>query len=369
MSGAGLSLAGGYPMPAIYHPVMVEKVLLAEPRGFCAGVEMAIKALTWMVRVFEPPVYCYHEIVHNAIVVGVFERAGVVFVDSIEDVPEGSPVMLSAHGSSPEVVEGATRRGSVMVDAVCPLVTKVHHEVRKRAAEGYEIIYVGHAGHDEAIGTAAEAPDAVTLVDPADGLGDFDPADPSRVALVAQTTLGLYEWQGVLDEATGRYPGVWTARRSDLCYATTNRQQAVQRLAAESDVVVVVGSANSSNTRALVRVARAAGATAHRVDGPEAVEAGWFEGARVVGVTAGASAPDGSVRAVIEAVAPGAPVELLSVTTEGEYFPLPPQLRALLAALQGAMEGGVAARRPGEPGRLEDDRGWGATEALEMLDT
>jgi 4-hydroxy-3-methylbut-2-en-1-yl diphosphate reductase len=346
---------------------MVEKVLLAEPRGFCAGVEMAIKALTWMVRAFEPPVYCYHEIVHNATVVAVFERSGVVFVDSIDEVPEGFPVMLSAHGSSPEVVEAAARRGSVMVDAVCPLVTKVHHEVRRRAAEGYDIIYVGHAGHDEAIGTAAEAPDAVTLVDPDEGLGSFEPADPSRVALVAQTTLGVFEWQGVLDEATSRFPEVWTAKRSDLCYATTNRQEAVQRLAAASDVVVVVGSANSSNTRALVRVARAAGAVAHRVDGPESVRGEWFEGARVVGVTAGASAPDNSVRQVIDAVAPGAPVELLSVTTEGEYFPLPPGLRALLTCLQAAVEGAVTARRPGEPGRLEEDRTWGATEALEML--
>jgi 4-hydroxy-3-methylbut-2-en-1-yl diphosphate reductase len=347
--------------------VMVERVLLAEPRGFCAGVEMAIKALTWMVRVFEPPVYCYHEIVHNSIVVDVFERVGVVFVDSIGDVPANSPIMLSAHGSAPEVVAAAGERGAVMIDAVCPLVTKVHHEVKRKAAEGFDIIYVGHAGHDEAIGTVAEAPDAVTLVDPSVGLGGFQPADPDRVALVAQTTLGLFEWQDVLDSARFRFPDLWTARRSDLCYATTNRQAAVERLAAASDVVIVVGSENSSNTQALVRVARAAGTDSYRVDGPDGVEPAWLEGARTVGVTAGASAPDSSVRAVIAAMAGDAPVEMLSITREGEYFPPPPQLRTLLGALQSALEGGLTARLPGRAGRLEDDRGWGATEALEEL--
>ena len=283
-------------------PAMVDKVLLAEPRGFCAGVEMAIKALTWMVRVFEPPVYCYHEIVHNRSVVDAFERAGVVFVDDIGEVPAGAPVMLSAHGSSPEVVAAAGERGSVMVDAVCPLVTKVHHEVKRMAGKGFEIIYVGHEGHDEALGTLAQAPESVTLVDPADGLGDFGPDDP--VALVAQTTLGLYEWEGVLEEAGARYPDLWTARKSDLCYATTNRQSAVEVLARRSDVVLVVGSENSSNTQALVRVASAAGCATYRVDGPGSIDPGWLDGAGTVGITAGASAPDQSVQAVIDAVGP-----------------------------------------------------------------
>lgn len=346
---------------------MVERVLLAEPRGFCAGVEMAIKALTWMVRVFQPPVYCFHEIVHNATVVEVFERAGVVFVESIDDVPPGSPIMLSAHGSAPEVVAAAAARSAVMVDAVCPLVTKVHHEVRSKAAAGFEIIYVGHEGHDEAVGTVAEAPDAVTLVDPEQGLAAFAPADPSRVALVAQTTLGVFEWEAVLDAARERFPDLWTARRSDLCYATTNRQDAVHQLALASDVVLVVGSATSSNTRALVRVAHEHGAPAYRVDGPESIDPAWFVGATTVGVTAGASAPDSSVRSVIDAVAPTGGVELLSVSRESEYFPPPPQLRAFLASLQAAVEAGVSARRPGRPGPLDEDRSWGATEALDLL--
>jgi 4-hydroxy-3-methylbut-2-enyl diphosphate reductase len=348
-------------------PAMVEQVLLAEPRGFCAGVEMAIKALTWMTRVFPPPVYCYHQIVHNAPVVAVFEAAGVVFVDTLDAVPSGAPLMLSAHGSAPAVVREAQERGAIVVDAVCPLVTKVHHEVRRMAGAGYRVLYVGHEGHDEALGTIAEAPEAVTLVDPAAGLADFAAPDPGKVALLAQTTLGHHEWEGVLAAATARFPDLWTARRSDLCYATTNRQAAVEVLARQADVVLVVGSANSSNTGALVRVARAAGAPAHRVERPDSVDPAWVAGARVVGVTAGASAPDGAVRAVVEALAPTGGVEVVTVTAEEEYFPPPPQLRALLASLQAAVEGGCAARAPGRPGPLEDDRSWDAARALELL--
>jgi 4-hydroxy-3-methylbut-2-enyl diphosphate reductase len=327
---------------------------------------MAIKALTWMVRVFEPPVYCYHEIVHNASVVMAFEQAGVIFVDDIDAVPEGAPVMLSAHGSAPDVVAAATARAAVTVDAVCPLVTKVHHEVKRKAAAGFNIIYLGHAGHDEAVGTVAEAPEAVTLVDPADGLGGFTPADPSRVALVAQTTLGMHEWQDVLDEAATRFPSLETSRKSDLCYATTNRQEAIEVLAARSDVVLVVGSATSSNTNALVRVAEAAGTAAHRVDGPEAVDPAWLEGASVVGVTAGASAPDQAVRAVIAAIAPTDGVEELRLASEDEYFPLPPSLRAFLVALQAVVEAGYGAAPAGE-GPLASDRDWTATAALDLL--
>ena len=346
---------------------MTTKVLLAEPRGFCAGVEMAIKALTWMVQVFEPPVYCYHEIVHNQAVVQAFEAAGVVFVNEIDEVPKGSPVMLSAHGSAPEVVAAAGDGTAVLVDAVCPLVTKVHHEVKRMADQGFDIIYVGHEGHDEAIGTIAEAPEAITLIDPEEGLGDYSPTDPDRVALVSQTTLGLFEFEDVLDSAAERFPALWTARKSDLCYATTNRQQAVKVLAERSDLVLVVGSENSSNTQALVRVAGVTGARAHRIDGPDAIDPAWLADADIVGVTAGASAPDQLVFAVIEAVAPTGGVELVRVTSEGEYFPLPRDLRRLLGALQAAVEGGYSARNPGQGGELDHDREWTANEALALL--
>src|SRR6185503_14891311 len=201
----------------------VERVLLAEPRGFCAGVEMAIKALAWMVRAFAPPVYCYHEIVHNRLVVDRFRELGVVFVDSVDEVPDGAPLMLSAHGSAPEVVGAARDRYRFVVNAVCPLVTKVHHEAKVRAGKGFTVLYVGHAGHDEASGTLAVAPDAIRLVEHEDDLATVLPtvADPSKVALLAQTTLSMHDWEGIADRARAEFPELWTAARNDLCFATT----------------------------------------------------------------------------------------------------------------------------------------------------
>ena len=345
----------------------VERVLLAEPRGFCAGVEMAIKALTWMTRIFDGPVYCYHEIVHNEWVVKAFERVGVVFVDDISQVPEGAPVMLSAHGSSPEVVEAASSRAAVVIDAVCPLVTKVHHEVKNMSRKGYDIIYIGHEGHDEAVGTVAEAPEAIHLVEPEQGLGDYAPGDPEKVALVAQTTLGLYEWEQVLADASNRFPGLKTARKSDLCYATTNRQAVVEQLATECDLILVVGSPNSSNTQALVRVARENGVKAYRIDSADDIEAGWLAGVATVGLTAGASAPDHLVQEVIDRLGPDRGFELWSSTEEEEYFPLPPQLRTFVQTLQTLVEAGVTASRPGGDSWLERDREWTATEALDLI--
>src|SRR5438270_5296723 len=264
----------------------VEEVLLAAPRGFCAGVEMAIKALSWMVRVFEPPVYCYHEIVHNQVVVDRFERLGVVFVDDVADVPEGAPLMLSAHGSAPEVVNAARAKGGAVVDAVCPLVTKVHHEVKVRAGKGYTVVYVGHEGHDEAVGTMAVAPEAVRLVEREADIDALDVDGP--VAFLAQTTLSLDEWKDVLGAAQTRFPDLWVPGRSDLCFATTNRQSALKEIAARSDAVVVIGSANSSNTVALEKVAASAGpATVVRVNSADEVPEDL---SGTVGVTAGASA-------------------------------------------------------------------------------
>lgn len=345
----------------------VERVLLAEPRGFCAGVEMAIKALTWMTRIFDGPVYCYHEIVHNEWVVKAFERVGVVFVDDISEVPEGAPIMLSAHGSSPEVVAAAGDRAAVVIDAVCPLVTKVHHEVKMMSRKGYDIIYIGHEGHDEAVGTVAEAPDAITLVEPEQGLGEFQPEDEEKVALVAQTTLGMYEWQEVMDEASSRYPNLKTARKSDLCYATTNRQEAVNQLSEHCDLILVIGSHNSSNTQALVRVSHENGVESHRIDSADDIDDSWLEGVSVVGVTAGASAPDHLVQEVIDRINPTAGFELWSSTEEEEYFPLPPQLRAFVTTLQTLVEAGVTASKPGGESLLERDREWTATEALDLI--
>jgi 4-hydroxy-3-methylbut-2-enyl diphosphate reductase len=340
----------------------VDKVLLAAPRGFCAGVEMAIKALAWMVRTFEAPVYCYHEIVHNQGVVARFEAQGVVFVDDIAEVPPGRPIMLSAHGSAPEVVAAAQERGSYVVDAVCPLVTKVHHEVRSRAGKGFRIVYVGHEGHEEAAGTMAVAPDSIELVETPDAVRALD--DPGTpVALLAQTTLSHREWSGVADAVKERWPDVWSPGRSDLCFATTNRQAAVEQLAPRSDAVVVIGSRNSSNTRALARIAEDAGCPrVMRIDGPDDLP-GDLTG--VVAVTAGASAPEDLVAAVVDRLSPARGTEEVHVVDEDEYFPPPRALRDLVNAIDvlGTLAlGGSLSQRP-----PADDRSTGASEVLSTL--
>jgi 4-hydroxy-3-methylbut-2-enyl diphosphate reductase len=321
---------------------------------------MAIKALSWMVRVFEPPVYCYHEIVHNRLVVDRFRELGVVFVDDVDEVPAGAPLMLSAHGSAPEVVEAARERDRFVVNAVCPLVTKVHHEAKVRAGKGFTILYVGHQGHDEAAGTLAVAPDAIRLVEREDDLATVLPTvdDPSRVALLAQTTLSMHDWEGVAERARTEFPALWTAARNDLCFATTNRQAALREIAARADAIVVIGSANSSNTIALAEVARAAGcATVLRVDGPDELDAEALGDARVVGVTAGASAPEDLVQAVVARLAPTEGVVPVLVTEEDEYFPPPRELRELMGALDAAVPalfGGSPS--PGPGGAFSDDR-------------
>jgi 4-hydroxy-3-methylbut-2-enyl diphosphate reductase len=322
----------------------VDRVLLCAPRGFCAGVEMAIKALAWMVRTFDEPVYCYHEIVHNQRVVDRFERLGVVFVDDITEVPVGAPIMLSAHGSAPEVVAAAEAAGGTVVDAVCPLVTKVHHEVRVRAGKGYRIVYVGHDGHEEAVGTMAVAPGAIDRVESAEDVAALDDrAEP--VALLAQTTLSHREWQGVRDAAAERWPDLWEPGRSDLCFATTNRQSALMEIARRCDAIVVIGSANSSNTRALESLAVDAGCRrVLRVNGAEGLPDD-LEG--TVGVTAGASAPEELVAAVIETLAPREEVEEVVITEEDEYFPPPRSLRELVDAVDQAVLTSLGGRHGG----------------------
>jgi 4-hydroxy-3-methylbut-2-enyl diphosphate reductase len=341
----------------------VDRVLLAEPRGFCAGVEMAIKALAWMVRAFEPPVYCYHEIVHNQIVVDAFRSQGVQFVDDIEEVPIGRPIMLSAHGSAPEVVASARTRGSFVVDSVCPLVTKVHHEVKVRAAKGYRIVYVGHEGHEEAVGTMAVAPDAIDRVESVEEV-DALPEIDGAVALLAQTTLSHRDWEGVAVRVKQRFPNVWTPGRSDLCFATTNRQSSLLAMAERCDSIVVIGSANSSNTKALARLASDAGCSnVVRINTAEELPQ---ELVGVVGVTAGASAPEQLVREVLEQLSPKNGIELVRVTEEDEYFPPPRNIRDLQAAIECAstvlLGGGMLASPK------MDDRSLSASVVLAALD-
>lgn len=340
----------------------VDKVLLASPRGFCAGVEMAIKALAWMVRSFDEPVYCYHEIVHNKIVVDRFIEKGVVFVDSINDVPEGSPIMLSAHGSAPEVVEAARSRGSYVVDAVCPLVTKVHHEVKTRAGKGFHIVYVGHDGHEEAVGTMAVAPHAITRVESTEeveALPEFD----QPVAMLAQTTLSHREWNEVAVRVRERFPNVWTPGRSDLCFATTNRQSALISIAPKVDAFVVIGSSNSSNTRALERLATESGCrTVYRVNSADELP---NDLTGTVGVTAGASAPEELVMGVLAKLNPRNGVEEIFVTDEDEYFPPPRNIRDLQSAIDVAVTAMCGGSVMGTP-RM-DDRALAASTVLEAL--
>ena len=341
----------------------VDRVLLAEPRGFCAGVEMAIKALAWMVRAFDPPVYCYHEIVHNQIVVDAFRSQGVHFVDDIDEVPAGRPIMLSAHGSAPEVVASARQRGSFVVDSVCPPVTKVHHEVKVRAAKGYRIVYVGHEGHEEAVGTMAVAPDAIDRVE---SIAEVDalPQHDGAVALLAQTTLSHRDWEGVAVRVKERFPDVWSPGRSDLCFATTNRQSSLLAMAERCDAIVVIGSANSSNTTALARLATDAGCQhVVRVNTAEELRDD-LQG--VVGVTAGASAPEQLVREVLERLAPTNGIELVRVTEEDEYFPPPRNIRELQAAIESSatvLLGGGVLSSP-----KMDDRSLSASAVLASLD-
>jgi 4-hydroxy-3-methylbut-2-enyl diphosphate reductase len=339
----------------------VDRVLLAAPRGFCAGVEMAIKALAWMVRAFEPPVYCYHEIVHNRLVVDRFRQLGVVFVDDVAEVPPGAPLMLSAHGSAPEVAAAAAGKGGFVVDAVCPLVTKVHHEVKVRAGKGYSIVYVGHEGHDEAVGTMAVAPEAIHLVESPEHVAALpDPGGP--VALLAQTTLSHRDWADVLDATRERFPELWMPGRSDLCFATTNRQAALVEIAPQCDAVLVIGSANSSNTVALGKVAAAAGCPrVLRVNAPEEVPDDLHG---TVGVTAGASAPEELVASVLDRLAPVHGVEEVALTAEDEYFPPPRELRELLAALD--VVAGVALAAP-RTRPVASDREVAASDVLAVL--
>ncbi len=342
--------------------VGVDKVLLCAPRGFCAGVEMAIKALAWMVRAFEPPVYCYHEIVHNKLVVDRFVERGVVFVDDIAEVPEGRPIMLSAHGSAPEVVAAAQERGSYVVNAVCPLVTKVHHEVKVRANKGFRIIYVGHEGHEEAMGTMAVAPTSISRVESVEevaALPDFD--EPT--ALLAQTTLSHREWSEVAEAAKERFPDLWQPGRSDLCFATTNRQSALTAIADKCDAIVVIGSANSSNTNALAKLASEAGCSrVYRINGPDELPEDL---SGTVGVTAGASAPDDVVAAVICSLDPTDGVDEVRITEEDEYFAPPRDIRDLLGALDVATTVGLGGDLDVRP-PLEDRR-INATEVLLKL--
>jgi len=281
-------------------PLAVRRVIIANPRGYCAGVARAIETVEAALRTFGPPVYVRRQIVHNTHVVSELERRGARFVASEADVPAGGRLVFSAHGVSPAVREAADRRGLQTIDATCPLVTKVHSEARHYAARGYSILLIGHAGHEEVEGTTGEAPASITLVESIEDAERVNPGNPERVACLTQTTLSVDETARIVDVLRRRFPAIATPRREDICYATTNRQRAVTDLVDEVDVLLVIGSQNSSNSNRLVEVALRAGVDAHLIENESEIDDRWFTGVDAVGVTAGASTPERLVDRLVD---------------------------------------------------------------------
>jgi 4-hydroxy-3-methylbut-2-enyl diphosphate reductase len=315
------------------------KIILANPRGFCAGVNMAIECLERALDFFGPPLYVYHEIVHNKYVVQRFLRRGTVFVESLDEVPEGAPLLYSAHGVSPQVREQARRRKLVAIDATCPLVTKVHLEAVKYAREGYTIVLIGHEGHDEVIGTMGEAPDRMVLVETAADVEALEVPDPAKVAYLTQTTLSVDDANVIIAALRERFPAIANPPKDDICYATQNRQEAVRELAARADLVLVLGSQNSSNSKRLAEIANSLGPRAHLIDGVSEIDEAWFDGVDTVLITAGASAPEDVVRECVAHLQKryGATIREDFVREEDVHFPLPRSLRELMpAAAEGA---------------------------------
>jgi 4-hydroxy-3-methylbut-2-en-1-yl diphosphate reductase len=307
------------------------QIILANPRGFCAGVNMAIESLEKALELFGTPLYVYHEIVHNRPVVERFRQRGVVFVDSIEEVPQGGTVLYSAHGVAPEIREASAVRSLRAIDATCPLVTKVHMEALRFARDGYTIILIGHEGHDEVVGTMGEAPQSIRLVQDVDDVEKLDLPANAKVAYLTQTTLSVDETEDIIAALRRKFPHIHGPNKADICYATQNRQEAVKDLSEEANVVLVLGSQNSSNSNRLAEIARARGKRAYLIDRLEELRDEWFSPNDTVLVTAGASAPEEHVQACVEHLKRrfGATVESRTVREEHVSFPLPRELRVV----------------------------------------
>lgn len=307
-----------------------KRVLLAAPRGYCAGVDRAVVSVEKALDLYGAPVYVRKEIVHNKYVVASLEARGAIFVDEVEEIPEGATVVFSAHGVAPTVHSESAERGLKTIDATCPLVTKVHAEARRFAGEGYQIVLVGHEGHEEVVGTTGEAPDVITLVQTPEEAASVILPDTDKLVWLSQTTLSVDETLETIDVLKGRYPNLMSPPSDDICYATQNRQVAVKEIAPQCDVLIVVGSGNSSNSVRLVEVALDAGAKAsHRVDCADELSESWFAGAATVGLTSGASVPEVLVDEVLEWLAARGfgTVELVKTAEETLVFALPPELR------------------------------------------
>jgi 4-hydroxy-3-methylbut-2-enyl diphosphate reductase len=307
------------------------KILLANPRGFCAGVNMAIECLDEAIQRFGTDIYVYHEIVHNRYVVDRFTKQGVTFVDGVSEVPEGSILLFSAHGVSPEIRQQSKERKLHTIDATCPLVTKVHLEAVRYARDGFNIVLIGHEGHDEVIGTMGEAPESITLVESPEDVDRLEFAQDDQIAYLTQTTLSVSEAEAVISRLKERFPQIESPAKEDICYATTNRQEAVSTLAQTADVVVVLGSQNSSNSRRLMEIGESLGKRAFLVDGISELPIDSFTGDETVLITAGASAPEVVVEECIDTLVErfGAEVESIVVREEHVSFPLPKELRLM----------------------------------------
>lgn len=308
------------------------KILLAAPRGFCAGVNMAIQSLDLALQHLGPPIYVYHEIVHNQHVVETFRDRGVVFVDRLDEVPHGSTLLFSAHGVAPEVRQHARQRELHAIDATCPLVTKVHLEALRFAREHYTILLIGHEGHDEVIGTMGEAPEAILLVESPEDVDRLELADDTRLAYLTQTTLSVDDANKIIDRIRQRFPQLVGPPKEDICYATQNRQEAIRILASEADVVLVLGSQNSSNSQRLKELAIEHGKLAYLIDGVQDLDDEWFSADDTVLVTAGASAPESVVSECVSYLEErfNATVEDREVRAEQVHFALPRELRAVM---------------------------------------
>jgi 4-hydroxy-3-methylbut-2-enyl diphosphate reductase len=315
-----------------------EKLLLAAPRGYCAGVDRAVQTVEKALELYGAPVYVRKEIVHNKHVVEQLSARGAIFVDEETDVPESATVVFSAHGVAPSVHANAAARDLHTIDATCPLVTKVHVEAKKFAAEGYTIVLIGHAGHEEVEGTMGEAPENIVLVETEADVDGLEVSDPTRVAYISQTTLSVDETHAIIGRLRERFPAITGPRTDDICYATTNRQAAVKQLAKECDLVLVIGSRNSSNSQRLVDVTRELGTDAHLIDHEGEVRDEWLEGRRVVGITSGASAPEDLVQRLVAFFRERgtADVAELEVVQEDVRFMLPKGIRQALAARAAA---------------------------------
>ena len=309
------------------------KVLLASPRGFCAGVNMAIESLDLAIRAFGTPIYVYHEIVHNKYVVETFRERGAIFVESLSEVPPGAHLLFSAHGVSPEIRRVAKERNLLAIDATCPLVTKVHLEAIRFAQAGYTIVLIGHEGHDEVIGTMGEAPEAILLVETVADVDRLEIPDDAKLAYLTQTTLSVDDANRIIQRLRERFPRIEGPPKEDICYATQNRQEAVRLLAREAEVVLVLGSQNSSNSQRLRELAKETGCRAYLIDGTADIHAEWFDGVQTVLVTAGASAPEVVVQECLELLEQkfGATIEVRAFRQEDVHFPLPRELRSLNA--------------------------------------